>query len=67
MTMVARISLWLRQISGAYCDACIAEELGLSRRRANYITNVLSRTANFYREQGVCSLCAAAKKVIESV
>lgn len=67
VTMIERVSLWLREVRGAYCDACIAGELKLSHRHANNITNALSRTANFCREKGICSLCGAEKKVIEAI
>lgn len=65
--MIERMSLWLREVGGAYCDDCIAKELNVSRRQANRVANALSRTANFNRERGSCSLCDAEKKVIEAV
>lgn len=67
MTLKERISLWLREVGGAYCDDCIAKELKLSRRQANQATNALSRTANFCRERRVCSLCGVEKKVTEAI
>lgn len=67
VTVLERISIWLREVGGAYCDGCIAKELKLSRRRANQMTNALSQTANFCREQGICSLCGRERMVIEAV
>ncbi|MGB8114428.1 MAG: hypothetical protein WCF22_11675, partial [Candidatus Sulfotelmatobacter sp.] len=52
MTIAERISLWLREVGGAYCDYCIAKEFNLSRRQqANRVTNALSTTSNFCRER----------------
>jgi hypothetical protein len=68
VTITERISLWLREVGGAYCDDCLAKELKLSRRQqANRATNALSSARNFYRRRGFCSLCGKEKKVIEAV
>jgi hypothetical protein len=68
VTLAGHVSLWLREVGGAYCDACLAKELKLSgRRQANRITVALSTTKNLCRTKGVCSLCGAIKKVIEAV
>jgi hypothetical protein len=68
VTIVERISLWLREVGGAYCDDCIARELKLPRRQqASRATKTLSTTRNFCREKGICSLCGARKNVIEAV
>jgi hypothetical protein len=68
MTLGERIALWLREVRGAYCDACIVKEFKLPRRRQiNRITNALSATSNFYREKGTCRLCGADRKVIAAV
>jgi hypothetical protein len=68
MTILQRVSIWLREVGGAYCDDCIAKELGLARRQqANRASNALSSTLNFNRERGFCSLCGAEKKVIKAV
>ena len=49
----------------AFCDDCIAEELGLSRRQqAHRVTSALATTADFRREVDSCSLCGKEKKVI---
>ncbi len=64
MTIAKRMSLWLREFGGAYCDNCLAAELKLSRpQEAGRVARALSKTANFYRERGICSLCGAEKKV----
>ncbi len=68
MTVTERISLWLRQVRGAYCDDCLAKELKLPRRQhANRATNTLAGTRNFIRDKGICSLCGRRKMVIEAI
>jgi len=68
VTVTERVSLWLREVGGAYCDTCLAKQLKLSgRRQANRITVALSMTRNFCRERGACTLCGAEKKVIKAV
>jgi len=68
VTIAERVSQWLRQNRGAYCDDCIAKQLELSRRgQASRITRALSTTSNFLRDKGACSICGAVKKVIEAV
>lgn len=63
MTMKQRVRLWLREIGGSYCDACLAEELNLSQRQANKIAVALSLTDEFYRRRGFCRLCDKERKV----
>lgn len=68
VTIADRIGQWLRRNRGAYCDGCIAKQLGLSRReQANRATRALSSTSNFLRDRGTCSICGADKKVTEAV
>ncbi len=63
-----RVSEWLREKKGAYCDDCIAKQLKLPRRQqAQRATDALSQTNEFTRYSGTCSLCGSVKKVIESV
>jgi hypothetical protein len=68
VTVAQRVSLWLKEVGGAYCDACLANELKLSgRRQANRTAIFLAATNAFCRETGVCSLCGAERKVIAAI
>lgn len=49
----------------AFCDDCIKEQLGLSRRQqAQRVTGALATTDCFQRASGICSICGSEKKVI---
>lgn len=51
-----------------FCDYCIADKLGLSRRReANRVTSALGKSSVFWRDVGACSVCAQHKQVIRHV
>jgi hypothetical protein len=51
-----------------FCDDCIADKLGLSRRRqANRVTGTLGKTSRFWRAVGACSVCEKHKQVIRHV
>jgi hypothetical protein len=68
VTIADRITRWLRQNRGAFCDECIAKQLALSRReQANRVARSLSKTSNFLRDRGTCSICGAERKVIGAV
>ncbi len=67
-TVAERLGHWLRQNDGAFCDDCLAKELLLPhRQQANRAANTLSHLSNFYRDRGCCSICGAAKKVIQAM
>lgn len=68
VTTTQRTSLWLREVGGAHCDACLAKELKLhSPQAANRVTNALSGRSNFFRERGICRSCGAQRRVIQAV
>ncbi len=68
MTIAERMSLWLREVGGAYCDDCLAKELKLPRRQqAGRVARALSKKSNFSRERGACSLCGREKKITAAV
>jgi hypothetical protein len=63
--VVDKVVNWLRaQQEKAFCDDCIAEKVGLSRRQqAHRVTNALAATSDFTRQQGVCAACGEDRKV----
>lgn len=67
MRPTERLWRWLRQTRGAYCDRCLSQELELSVGQTNRATRALSTQSNFFRDQGVCSLCECARKVIQAL
>jgi hypothetical protein len=68
VTITQRISLWLREVGGSYCDDCLTKELKMPRRQqVNRATNALASTHNFHRRKALCSLCGRVKKVIEAI
>lgn len=49
----------------AYCDDCIQAALDLSRRQqVQQITSSLGLSADYDRNDGICSTCGSEKKVI---
>jgi hypothetical protein len=48
------------------CNKCIAEGVGLTNDTAHpaQISGALATTSDFVQEDGECSICKAAKKVI---
>ena len=65
---VDRLWRWLREKRGPFCDLCIARELELTgRAQANRASRALAGQSNFLRDIGVCKLCGAVRKVIESI
>jgi hypothetical protein len=68
MTIVQRQARWLQENVGAFCDDCIARELGLpGRRQANRASTALAAVGVFYRDTGACSICGAQRKVIQAL
>lgn len=49
----------------AFCDDCITDALGLSRRQQSArVTGALETTIDFVREDDECATCGSIKKVI---
>ena len=72
-TVEQRVAAFLRdhRRDGAYCDGCIATELGLgagsNRTMARNATAALAETGDFRRGAGPCCRCGADRLVIHCV
>jgi hypothetical protein len=56
MTVEERVVDFLVKNKGnAYCDDCVAGELGISRRQARNATSGLAESGRFHRDSGACS------------
>jgi hypothetical protein len=64
MTIPERIKNFLREHEGtAYCDDCLAGELGLPKRQeAQQATSSFGGTGNFIRSKGLCHICGKDKQ-----
>ena len=68
MTVLHDVSEFLIARSpDAFCDDCIAANLGLSiRQHANHKTRELANSPRFDRRKGKCSICGGTKLVIRN-
>jgi hypothetical protein len=56
MTVEERVAAFLVKNKGkAYCNACLARELGINHRQAGNATLALAESGRFHRDSGVCS------------
>jgi hypothetical protein len=56
MTVEARVADFLVKNKGkAYCNACLARELGINLRQAGNATLALAESGRFHRDWGACS------------
>ena len=56
MTVEERVVAFLKANSGkAYCDDCLAEELGINRHQARNAISGLGASGLFSRNYGACS------------
>ena len=56
MTVEERVADFLVKNKGkAYCNACLAGELGINRRQAGNATLALAESGRFHRDSGACS------------
>ncbi len=56
MTVEERVADFLVKNTGkAYCDDCLARELGINRRQARNATSELATSGRFHRDSGACS------------
>jgi hypothetical protein len=56
MTVEARVADFLVKNKGkAYCNACLARELGINHRQAGNATLALAESGRFHRDWGACS------------
>ena len=71
MTVEERVAKFLRDHTGDFCDACIAEQLqlgsGRNRTMARNATAALGTTSDFHRAEGLCSNCGQRRKVTRFV
>ena len=65
MLLAERVNRYITEYKSiAFCDDCIAEELGVSQRQQiHQITNALGTTDAFHRDKGRCYVCDREKKV----
>jgi hypothetical protein len=60
-------NLLLGSRGNTYCDACIASNLTLDRRKqVPQVTNALADSASFHRSFSTCSVCGRERIVIGS-
>ena len=56
MTVEERVAAFLQTNRGkAYCDDCLAGELGINRHQARNATSGLAASGRFHRDYGACS------------
>lgn len=56
MTVEERVAQFLSAHRGtAYCDDCLADELGINRHQARNATSGLAASGKFKRDYGTCS------------
>jgi transcriptional regulator with XRE-family HTH domain len=68
LSIPERVTQFLRKTTKAYCDDCIAAELGLSRiQQVHAVTSALATTDDFHRFRGVCYSCRLEKLVTQEV
>jgi hypothetical protein len=69
MSVPQRINDYITSMRpAAVCNKCIASGVGLSNYAAHpaQVTGALATTSDFLQEQGECSVCKHAKKVIRA-
>ena len=63
MTVSESVTVFLRtRRPKAFCDDCIADELGKNRRQIQPITVTLKESAEFTRLKGTCVGCLSQTK-----
>ena len=66
-TIPERVNAFIMKRSGALCDRCIQQELGIvQNNQVQQITAALATTREFEREQGRCPVCKRLKMLTRS-
>ena len=56
MNVEERVAQFLTANRGrAYCDDCLADEVGINRHQARNATSGLAASGRFHRDYGLCS------------
>lgn len=66
-TIPERVNAFIMNRSGALCDGCIQQGLGIvQNNQVQQITAALATTREFVREQGRCPICRRLKMLTRS-